>query len=420
MSLTKTSYSMINGAVVNVLDYGADSTGATDSTAAIQAALNYAASQQGCIVFFPRGTYTCANTLSFSTVVVGLSLIGEGADNTNLGGSRIVYTGASSNPFFKMDVLGTRWCNIRMLDIRGTNAGATGNLLSVSIFNGNIEDCHISMVSTASEVINLNQTVDFKITRCYIRGGTRNVVGSVINSVIFDQCDFGLQTDYAVRLNLPQGVTFTGCSFEPDATNEKANGIYVTNASGVTVQSCWFGDVVTIAGSSTSNLISFSGSGLVVSGCYLNGDGYHKITPVKINATSVGVSIVSNFISATPTVIDIGAGLTKEVFVVGNSLPGNVDAVVTGTIATGGNLFVQGYAFGTTDGYMSVNKIRVTSVFGTNSTTVALLPAPTGLGDTGLRSFVTDATSATFNALAVGGGAFRVPVFCNGYNWLIG
>lgn len=40
MSLTKATYSMIQGAVTNVLDYGADSTGVADSTSAIQAAIN--------------------------------------------------------------------------------------------------------------------------------------------------------------------------------------------------------------------------------------------------------------------------------------------------------------------------------------------------------------------------------------------
>jgi len=42
MSLTKATYSMIDGAPVNVLDFGADPTGATDSTTAIQAAINFA------------------------------------------------------------------------------------------------------------------------------------------------------------------------------------------------------------------------------------------------------------------------------------------------------------------------------------------------------------------------------------------
>ena len=37
MSLTKVTYSMVSGAPVNVRDYGADPTGATDSYAAYQA-----------------------------------------------------------------------------------------------------------------------------------------------------------------------------------------------------------------------------------------------------------------------------------------------------------------------------------------------------------------------------------------------
>lgn len=52
MSLTKTSYSMIDGAVANVLDYGADPTGATDSTTKIQAAINAETN-----IYFPAGTY---------------------------------------------------------------------------------------------------------------------------------------------------------------------------------------------------------------------------------------------------------------------------------------------------------------------------------------------------------------------------
>lgn len=52
MSLTKVSYSMIQGAVVNVLDYGADATGVADSSSAVQAATD-----TGNAVYFPQGTY---------------------------------------------------------------------------------------------------------------------------------------------------------------------------------------------------------------------------------------------------------------------------------------------------------------------------------------------------------------------------
>lgn len=62
MSLTKVSYAMINGEFVNVLDYGADSTGTDDSTSAIQAALD-----TGTSVYIPKGTYKITSSLQLST-----------------------------------------------------------------------------------------------------------------------------------------------------------------------------------------------------------------------------------------------------------------------------------------------------------------------------------------------------------------
>jgi hypothetical protein len=52
MSLTKATYSMISGAVANILDFGADPTGVASSSTAIQAAINSSLS-----VFMPAGTY---------------------------------------------------------------------------------------------------------------------------------------------------------------------------------------------------------------------------------------------------------------------------------------------------------------------------------------------------------------------------
>lgn len=60
MSLTKVSYTMINGAQINVLDYGADPTGTNDSSANIIAAQN-AATAINAILYFPNGTFLCKN-----------------------------------------------------------------------------------------------------------------------------------------------------------------------------------------------------------------------------------------------------------------------------------------------------------------------------------------------------------------------
>ena len=69
MALTKATNSMIEGAQVNVLDYGAVGDGLTDDSSALQLALN----EQGNI-YFPDGTYIVKTTL---TVKSNTSLFGS-------------------------------------------------------------------------------------------------------------------------------------------------------------------------------------------------------------------------------------------------------------------------------------------------------------------------------------------------------
>lgn len=77
MSLTKVTYSMIDGEIVNAVDYGADPTGTSDSQPAITAALNSGAS----FVLLPAGTYVLESTL---VKPAGVALIGRGVNVTIL------------------------------------------------------------------------------------------------------------------------------------------------------------------------------------------------------------------------------------------------------------------------------------------------------------------------------------------------
>lgn len=83
MSLTKVTYSMILGAPVNILDYGADPTGVADSTAAFQAAINAGS------VVVPPGDYTMSWTAISADVIIPANRkieVQKGATITNTGG----------------------------------------------------------------------------------------------------------------------------------------------------------------------------------------------------------------------------------------------------------------------------------------------------------------------------------------------
>lgn len=81
MSLTKVSYSMIEGQYVNALDYGADPTGSVDSYQALQDAID---ASDGRPVYVPAGNYIVTATLTYQpdtyTPVfgAGLKIIGDG------------------------------------------------------------------------------------------------------------------------------------------------------------------------------------------------------------------------------------------------------------------------------------------------------------------------------------------------------
>lgn len=72
MSLTKVTYSMIKGAVFNVLDFGATGDGSTNDQAACQAAVDAAVAAGGGAVYFPAGTYLLNSVPSSDTTPNGI------------------------------------------------------------------------------------------------------------------------------------------------------------------------------------------------------------------------------------------------------------------------------------------------------------------------------------------------------------
>jgi hypothetical protein len=136
MSLTKVSYSMITGAYINVLDYGAVGDGVNDDTAPIQAAID-AAPPEGGVVYLPSGVYKTTDTLIWPIrkhlTLAGAGSSGSGDGATQVPATAIIYTGSG----VCLQMHGTSWdLNqvggiLRDLYIKGSGSG--GSTIGVSL-----------------------------------------------------------------------------------------------------------------------------------------------------------------------------------------------------------------------------------------------------------------------------------------------
>lgn len=98
MALTKVTFSMIEGAPFNVLDYGADPTGVADSTQAIIDALT--AGGSNCAIYLPTGTYKVTSQILVSHDRV--HIYGDGAYATT-----ILFAPTANSTCFKFEQSGT-------------------------------------------------------------------------------------------------------------------------------------------------------------------------------------------------------------------------------------------------------------------------------------------------------------------------
>ena len=122
MSLTKATYSMIVGAPVNVMDFGAfnDGTNATATTAAIQAAIDTGAKS----IYFPQGTYLISSTLSITGSQQ--NFFGDGG----LKSSPIIQANANTFPIFTAAGTGTQsLLSFSNLTLKYGNRGFVSNVI---------------------------------------------------------------------------------------------------------------------------------------------------------------------------------------------------------------------------------------------------------------------------------------------------
>src|SRR3990167_4212256 len=121
----------------NIIEFGADPTGTTDSAPAVQSALNQA-KQYGATVYAPRGSYRVDSVLNYSGSGPGLRLFGDGMDNTILhsnvpNASLIQCDGYESTPTFQRG----GW--FRDLTIKSNNPSDSGGVNLRAVWHHDIE-----------------------------------------------------------------------------------------------------------------------------------------------------------------------------------------------------------------------------------------------------------------------------------------
>jgi len=161
MSLTKVSYSMVKDAPLNVLDFGADSTGVADSTTAIQAAITRAFVDKR-PVYLPTGQYRITAPLNVRSASATNAFTLEIYGDPNLNTQIIMDNNSASSVF----VYDNGWKDVAVTGCSVTSGSATltttNNFVSAGIqpgdfvaIQGNVGNV-VSTVSSSSITLSGN------------------------------------------------------------------------------------------------------------------------------------------------------------------------------------------------------------------------------------------------------------------------
>ena len=178
--------------VVSVEDFGAVGDGATDDTAAIQKALDYANAQGGTVIHIPSGTYFCTGNLD---IYAGTTLFGDGTTNSIL---TFNHTGDGINSTFPIN----------------SSSAANVTVKNLKIVNTNLSNSGGGFVNVCGSYVN--------IINCFFRGWKYQVIFDQTEISNIDLCEF-IAGDNCVGVWLVNGPDHT-----PGALKNYTNKINIT------------------------------------------------------------------------------------------------------------------------------------------------------------------------------------------------
>lgn len=241
MTLTKAHNRMIAGSVVNVLDYGADSTGTSDATAAINAAYAVAIAGGG-ELFFPAGTYLCNVTFNGGAPVRGAGRYKTVLKPFNTSSYCVRIFGAGGGTFSNEYEFGASVSSLSIVNDTvagsGLQLGELGNSSGCS--NVSIEDIHIQGFTYN---LRLERAIMCSFKDMDILEGEYGIWADSEDNVTTLHFDTvrSRSNDYGMYLQTGLLLTFTNCNFESNGFKNMWFRSSITQGpSRVTFDGCWF------------------------------------------------------------------------------------------------------------------------------------------------------------------------------------
>jgi hypothetical protein len=277
MALTKVTYSMIDGAVANVKDYGAIGNGVADDGPAI--ALAMAASKS---VFFPIGVYKSTQTLTMQD--------GQEFYGASKWASQLKFAGNINGL-----VMATQ-CSINDMRIVG-NASMTTDKCCVDFgrtrdaYRSNIRNCIIG-----GESASLGDPGNIRAGGAAMAGGYSSF-SAIFDAVYFFNANVGYE-NAQTGTQVNNALHFNSCEFHACGVGSR-----IVLLNGILFSQCTF------QGNDENGLIVGDSRSAILSGCYFEGNHRNNTSPVKADFYIGIANNMTGFGTATGKSITI-----KEVF----------------------------------------------------------------------------------------------------------
>ena len=347
---------MITGALANVLDYGADPTGTTDSSNAIQTAIN-----TGNSVYLPPGIYSVATTLRFQQIGQIIQGAGRGyATETAI--TVIKWTGSSGGKIISNRASSTGNeigdCQLNNLTLEGNSLAGIGWEVydnSHTTGGGNWRNCAynitIQNVTQGSGIgVELghsnsapNFANDFFMIGCGIYGCK---IGAYGNGAIYNFYNTTMSSNTTTAIYGEQGSNWGlyGCILSSNGTDFTVHNVQLLTMHGGWCENSTNGVLTTVSGSTQGSynfdgvfLYTSSSSQLMALGSVAGGT---SIVGCFVPSSSVsnlitGINPLYPFstLGSTNIAFGISPGINAGETGIGNCVVGNTG---TGQLLSGG------------------------------------------------------------------------------------